>query len=209
MTIFLKASCRAVIIPFPSLPVLVLFNVCRWRKACTFLELPVKVRHVVKSAVVADLGDIHICISEQLTRLGYPYLNQKLNECFTRVLFEKMTKCSLTIIRNTGYILQHNLFLVVLKDVIDNFVNLLTLMIGQRCIGINRREVFINFRNRQIVKDLQDSYEPLEFMSFGDFQHPLSNLFRGTFTEFQTPAGTLNQFSNFRNFIDIKKAFPE
>src|SRR5690625_7777049 len=99
----------------------VLFNVFRRIYTCTFLELPVKVRHVVKSAVVADLGDIHICISEQLTRLGYPYLNQKLNECFTRVLFEKMTKCSLTIIRNTGYILQHNLFLVVLKDVIDNF----------------------------------------------------------------------------------------
>src|SRR5690625_2791026 len=136
---------------------LVLFNVCRWRKACTFLELPVKVRHVVKSAVVADVGDIYICISEQLTRLGYPYVNQKLNECFTRMLVEKMIKCSLTINRNTSYIIQHNLCLVVLKDVIDNFFNLFSLMIGQRCIGINHREVFINFRNRKIVKDLQDS----------------------------------------------------
>src|SRR5690625_6854439 len=91
-----------------------------------------------------------------------------------------MTKCSLTIIRNTGYILQHNLFLVVLKDVIDNFVNLLTLMIGQRCIGINRGEVFINFRNRQIVKDLEDSYVSLEFMSVGYFKYLLSNIFRVT-----------------------------
>jgi hypothetical protein len=64
----------------------------RWRFTCIFLELPVEIRHILKSALVAVLSNIVPVFQKELTCIADPYFIKKSRKPFSCAGFKKPAK---------------------------------------------------------------------------------------------------------------------
>src|SRR5688572_1992453 len=87
------------------------------------LELSVEIRDGIKAAFITSFGNANVLFDQELARVAYPDLRQKIGESFVSVGFKIAAKGCSTHISNGGHLFKAYLFPEIFHHISMYFVH--------------------------------------------------------------------------------------